>query len=75
MGPDVFNKETGICSVYSLDSSMDTGSAVSLLRYAKGDRVCRIMRLIFNLNHQERTSWENGVLHVAWASFTDCSWQ
>ena len=31
------NNETGICSVYLLDSSMDVGPAVSLLRYAKGD--------------------------------------
>jgi hypothetical protein len=38
MGPDVFNKETGISRVYPLDSSMDVGPAVSLSRYAKGDR-------------------------------------
>jgi len=38
MGPDVFNKETGIFTFYRLDSYMDVGPAVSLLRYAKGDR-------------------------------------
>jgi hypothetical protein len=35
---------------------MDVGLAVSLLRYAKGDGVCWIMRLIFYLNYQERIS-------------------
>lgn len=38
MGPDVFNKETGIYMVYRLDSYIDSGQTVSLLRYAKGDR-------------------------------------
>ena len=33
-----FNKETGIARVYHLDSYIDVGPAVSLLRYAKGDR-------------------------------------
>jgi hypothetical protein len=47
MDPDAFNKETGICSGYRIDSSMDAGPAVSLLRYAKGDRGCQIMLLIF----------------------------
>ncbi len=51
-----FNKETGIYRVYRLDSYIDVGPAVSLLRYAKGDGGCRIMLLIFYLNHQERTS-------------------
>jgi hypothetical protein len=32
-----FNKETGILSVYRLDSYMDIGPTVSLLSYAKGD--------------------------------------
>jgi hypothetical protein len=32
---------------------MDAGLAVSLLRYAKGDRCCRIMHLIFYPNHQD----------------------
>ncbi len=32
-----FNKETGIYRVYRLDSYIDVGPAVSLLRYAKGD--------------------------------------
>jgi hypothetical protein len=56
MYPDVSNKETGICSVCRLDFHMDVGQAVSLLRYAKRDGDCRIMRLISYLNHQERTS-------------------
>mgnify|MGYP000960607648 CR=1 FL=1 len=53
MGPDIFNKETGITLVYRLDSYIDVGLAVSLLLYAKGDRGCRIMRLNFYPNHQE----------------------
>ena len=38
MGPDVFNKKTGISMVCGIDSYIDVGPAASLLRYAKGDR-------------------------------------
>lgn len=74
MGPDAFNKETSICWVYRLDSSMGVGPAVSLLRYAKGDRGCRIMHLIIFLNYQERTSWGTSSSVTLGAKFTGCSW-
>jgi hypothetical protein len=70
MGPDVFNKETGISRVYRIDCFMDVGPTVSLSHHAKGDGCCRIMLLIFYPNRQERASWGNGVFHVAWAGFT-----
>ena len=54
-----FKKETGISRSYRHDSYIDADPAVSLLRYAQGDRCCRIMRLIFH----------------PWASFIDSSWQ
>lgn len=37
MGPEVFNKVTGVFSVYRLVSYMDVGPTFSLLSYAKGD--------------------------------------
>lgn len=36
MGPDAFNKETGISRVYHSDSYADVGPAAPLVHYAKG---------------------------------------
>lgn len=69
-----FNKETHICWVYRSNSSMDVGPAVSLLRYAKGDRDCRIMRLIFYLNHQKQTLWGTALSVPLGAKVTGCFW-
>jgi hypothetical protein len=70
MGPDVFNKETGILSVYRVDFFMGVPLGRLLLRCAKGDRDCRIMRLIFYLNYQKRTSWGTASSMLLGAKFT-----
>jgi hypothetical protein len=74
MGPDVFNKETGIYRAYHLDFYIDVGPAVSLLLYAKGDAGLPNYAPDFfpqplgaNLMGEWRPPYP-------WAKFTDCSW-
>lgn len=66
MGPEVFNKVTGVFSVYRLVSYMDVGPTFSLLSYAKGDAGLPDYAPDFLPQPIGASSMRNDVLHVAW---------